>query len=382
MYDHHSESRGSDQIRTLFTLVRQQDGITRQQLSDRLQIPATTLNRLINRLMNAGLILEAGLADSSGGRRPGLYSIAGTPFRLLGLDISAAYSRLVMINLQLEVLDYIQLPGLADVAEAELSEKMTDAVTQLLDRQSVRSDDILGMGIGWAAASDQETEMKADDCPAYVWDLRQQIMARWNFPVAALRGADAALYAGLWLDRTLSDRHLLYFSVGRTIRAGMVWQGQFHQTGLATDQVNRLIINGDRQKSMAELGQIATHPAMLARYRQLKKDDTVSWQDLCSAAAKGKKKAIQVMQPAARSVAVSIYNAALITGTDVVLFGGPVVNESPEFEVMLRGELADLIRPNDTLHLLDQPYQDRLIAVGAAACALEQILDQRLETGA
>lgn len=382
MYDHHSESRGSDQIRTLFTLVRQQDGITRQQLSDRLQIPATTLNRLINRLMNAGLILEAGLADSSGGRRPGLYSIAGTPFRLLGLDISAAYSRLVMINLQLEVLDYIQLPGLADVAEAELSEKMTDAVTQLLDRQSVRSDDILGMGIGWAAASDQETEMKADDCPAYVWDLRQQIMARWNFPVAALRGADAALYAGLWLDRTLSDRHLLYFSVGRTIRAGMVWQGQFHQTGLATDQVNRLIINGDRQKSMAELGQIATHPAMLARYRQLKKDDTVSWQDLCSAAAKGKKKAIQVMQPAARSVAVSIYNAALITGTDVVLFGGPVVNESPEFEVMLRGELADLIRPNDTLHLLDQPYQDRLIAVGAAACALEQILDQRLDTGA
>lgn len=378
--DESSLRSGGDQIRTLFTLIRQQDGITRQQLSDRLQIPATTLNRLINRLMNLGLIQEAGLADSSGGRRPSLYSIAETPYRLLGLDISAARSQLVLINLRLVILDQVDLPGLAELPAAGLIEQISDAIGRLLERQSVEAVHVLGLGIGWAAAADQDPDGAPDRLPVYLRDLLSRITSSWNFPVSTVRGADAALYAGLWLDRSLSDRHLLYFSIGRNIRAGLAWQGQFHQTGLTTDQVNRLKLGINRQGGARELGQIATQPAMLERYRQLKKEASLSWLDFCGAAGKGKKKALQVMREAARAVSVAVYNASLITATDDLLLGGPALNDSPELEAMIRGELSDLIEDRGTPRLLDQPHHDRLMAVGAAAYALEQMMDHRLGT--
>ena len=62
----------AEQARTIYRLIRDNDGVTRQYLVSRQVLPPTTLNRILERLLAIGLVQETGQAGSSGGRRPSL----------------------------------------------------------------------------------------------------------------------------------------------------------------------------------------------------------------------------------------------------------------------------------------------------------------------
>lgn len=378
-----------EQARSLYVLIRRQEGITRQMLSDQLAMPATSLNRALERQLQLGLIEEYGLADSSGGRRPGLYRIVKKAYYLLGLDLSGAAGHLILTDLSLQVVDQIDLPGIDQLLAEGLSDVVCRSCLTILDRQGLPADKLLGLGIGWSVPGKRTAEesAEADDlaaAPASQPDKQASLSAAYTdiaaalgVPVYTLRGADAALYAGLWQQNSLADGTFLYLSAGRSIRYAMAVRGQLHVTGLTTDSIGDLIVPDPLHPEGQRLDQTATIPAMVRRFRKSKNDRSLDWSDFCQAAEAGKKKAGAIVTGAARCMALAVQNMAILTEGRYLLLGGQAMFDLPVYESAIRHELAMMAESGARMPLLlDLPYGQGILAVGAAAYVLEMSLGQ------
>lgn len=378
-----------EQARSLYVLIRRQEGITRQMLSDQLAMPATSLNRALERQLQLGLIEEYGLADSSGGRRPGLYRIVKKAYYLLGLDLSGAAGHLILTDLSLQVVDQIDLPGIDQLLAEGLSDVVCRSCLTILDRQGLPADKLLGLGIGWSVPGKRTAEesAEADDlaaAPASQPDKQASLSAAYTdiaaalgVPVYTLRGADAALYAGLWQQNSLADGTFLYLSAGRSIRYAMAVRGQLHVTGLTTDSIGDLIVPDPLHPEGQRLDQTATIPAMVRRFRKSKNDRSLDWSDFCQAAEAGKKKAGAIVTGAARCMALAVQNMAILTEGRYLLLGGQALFDLPVYESAIRHELAMMAESGARMPLLlDLPYGQGILAVGAAAYVLEMSLGQ------
>lgn len=365
-----------EQARALYVLIRQKDGVTRQYLGEELAMPATSLNRALERQLSAGLIEEYDLAASTGGRRPGLYRIVDRAFYLLGLDLSGAAGLLVLADLSLRIIGQVELPALEILLQQDLCAALLPRCQALLAAHNLQAGQVLGLGVGWTAVrgneSDDDEPRQAPDPLAACWP---QLAAALQLPVYPVRGADAALYAGLWQQRELSGSTFIYFSVGQSVRFGLALHGQLHPGNLSTDSIGQLLVPLPDRPGGHHLDQIAAIPAMTRRYQRAKDDDSLNWADFCQAVGDGKRKAGLILADAAFAMATAMQNMALITGGTHILPGGPALYDLPAYDDAIRQQAGLLARKSGIkLDLLVNPYGRSLLATGAAAFVLENSL--------
>ncbi|MEA4890884.1 MAG: ROK family protein [Clostridiaceae bacterium] len=356
------------QARALYVLIRQKEGVTRQYLSERLKMPATSLNRALERQLSLGLIEEYDLAISSGGRRPGLYRVAGQAYYLLGLDLSGPKKNLVLTDLTLQIAGRTILPDSDETAAADPSAVICEQCRLLPASCHVPFDRVIGLGIvrsGQASAAAAETA------------LAGVIGAELNKPVFTLDGNDAALYAGLWQQRAQAEKPYFFLSIGDDIRFGQALQGQMQAGDLSGRSIGRLLVPLSDKAGGHYLDQIAGIPALLRHYQRIKDDGNLTWGDFCQAIQENKKKAGLVLSEAADAVGTAIQNIMLLAGgnTGDLLLAGPVIEDLPVYAETIRqhfnqtGKKAGL-----ELDFITNPYGADLAVIGAAAYVLEQHL--------
>ena len=184
------------QARALYVTIRRHEGLTRQQLSDRLGLPATTLNRALDKQIRLGLIEEYDWADSTGGRRPGLYRCVPDAGFLLGLHLGLGSGELILTDLLLHPLERCPLPGIEAMLVEGLLPVVQRAVTGLVGGRP--PDKLLGLGLS------QTAWHLEPDASAACLELQQAL----GLPVHNLNAAEPALYAALWLDTTPGSDHV------------------------------------------------------------------------------------------------------------------------------------------------------------------------------
>ncbi len=98
-------SQKQKSLRTLYSTIYKMGSITKADLSKQTGLKLTTCTRLIDELLQMGLIKESGHAISSGGRKPVLYNIQANAYYTIGIDISRTYSKVLLMDLESNVLE-------------------------------------------------------------------------------------------------------------------------------------------------------------------------------------------------------------------------------------------------------------------------------------
>lgn len=360
------------QARMLYVLIRQQDGITRQVLSDQLDLPATSLNRMLDRQVQAGLIEEYDLAISTGGRRPGLYRLKKDGRYLLGLDWTDQAGCLVLTDTTLQVVARQFWPDFGQWSPLEQLAAIRLTLTRLLDEQRIDAGQMLGFGLSYPEST------TATASPSDLIRLLQASGDQAVFPTAC---HDAAFYAGLWQIREKAVESLLYLTFGDSARAGMALNGQLHEGPLATLPIDPVIVPLPDKSGGHELGQLTTGPGLTRRFQRSKDDPDLDWSDLCQAVADGKKKARQLMSDAAYAAATVAYDMAWLTGSNQVLISGSVPDEMAGFTQEVKTRLNQLAKRRIdplTVTMIASDQENR--AIGACACVLESRLNVAPDT--
>jgi predicted NBD/HSP70 family sugar kinase len=355
------------QARMLYVLIRQQEGITRQVLSEQLDLPATSLNRMLDRQVQAGLIEEYDLAVSTGGRRPGLYRLKKDGRYLLGLDWTDQAGCLVLADTCLQVIATKSWPEFGLWPPLEQLAAIRLVMPRLLDEHGIAAHQLLGLGLSCPSTTDTQATLS---------DLIHLLEAGGDLTVCPTASRDAAFFAGLWQIREKASENMLFLTFGDSARGGMALKGLLHDGLLTTLPIDPTIVPLPDKSGGHELGQLATIPGLTRRFQRSKEDPDLGWIDLCQAVADGKKKARQLMSDAAYAAAAVAFDMACLTGSNQILMSGEVVDGMTGFAQEVRTRLGQFgKRRADPFTLTFVAGDPENNAIGACACVLESRLN-------
>ncbi|MDO3676084.1 ROK family transcriptional regulator [Paenibacillus ehimensis] len=260
----------------IFEQIRKQGTVSKIDLLEKSGLTGSTLTRTLEELTAQGVIAEAGFGESTGGRRPILYTVNPDYAYVFGLDISRMYSKLILFDLQLNKLDSKRWVMTEDVTPKVLLEEIVAEVRAMLNRRSLPADKVLGMGIGAVGPLDRASGMLLEPLhfPAAGWknvSLTSFLESRLGFPVLLDNGANTALIGESWSDRERDYRHLLYVHVGVGLRSAMMTNGQVVYGAVDMEgSIGQMIIqtDGHRLWNQGNFGALESYASIHALEQQ------------------------------------------------------------------------------------------------------------------
>lgn len=192
----------------------------------------STVSALVDELLLEELVLETGIGESQGGRKPVNLSINKDVGHIIGIDLGVNYILLVMTNfagdivwekrIDLQATQKSPVQRIADL-ESLIQESLEHAP------RSVRG--ILGIGIGVPGIVNYEQGLILS-APNLGWEnvsLREIIKERFGIPVFIDNEANAGAIGEKWFGAGKKADNLLYVSAGTGVGAGIIINNELYR---------------------------------------------------------------------------------------------------------------------------------------------------------
>jgi predicted NBD/HSP70 family sugar kinase len=203
---------------------------SRQQLGDTTALSQASVSNLVGEMIDEGLVEEAGLVGSDGGRPRALLRVAPDYGYVVGADVGETRVLVELYDLamsRLGVAQYAVTDNTPQVVAARLLEGL-DAVVAEAD---VAKADVLGFGVGVAGVVDQNA-----DAIVYSqttgWDavpLGVMLGAGTEVPIFVENGAKTVGQAEMWFGAGRGARHAVIVMVGTGVGAAVVMDGHSYR---------------------------------------------------------------------------------------------------------------------------------------------------------
>ncbi|WP_078549539.1 ROK family protein [Litchfieldia alkalitelluris] len=386
----------------VYEVIRRRGTISKTDIKNISRLTGSTLTRILDELTEQGLIVEVGLGESTGGRRPILFRTNPSFAYVFGLDISRTNSRLVLCDLHLNKLDdYIWKMDVTMTPERLLQE-VVEVIKQMYDRHHINEDNILGMGIGAVGPLDRINGRILDpqNFPSPTWkniDICRIYQERLGFYTILDNGTNAALLGEFWSDSNDIIEHLLYLHVGVGIRSAMITGGQLVYGAVDMEgSVGQMIIQSDGLPpwhSEGNYGSLETYVSTYALEQAVKNAlkigrtsllnqytkhiDDIKYYMLEQALKENDPLAIEVFNQAASYFGIGLANLLNILHPQKVILGGPLISGNQLFyDQAIRVALNKTFYvPTYKVIFEKSKLGEDAVAIGAASIVIKQLSD-------
>lgn len=336
-----------DSLAAVLGAIRNSRGMTQPQLTRQVGLGRSVVAARVAELESAGLVTQAGIGPSTGGRAPRQLRLRAEAGVIIAADIGATGMEVGVADLSGRVIEHVAEPvDIADGPEAVLG-RVEDVVAGLLSR--VAPDQaIWGVGIGVPGPVEFSTGLPVAPPIMPGWDaypIRERMSRRWSAPTWVDNDVNLLALGELRTNPiAAAAQDILYVKIGTGIGAGLVSAGRLHRgsNGCAGDIGHVAVAEAEnvicRCGNAGCLEAIAGGAALAREGRRLAESGgspamaeilvatgTLTAADVTTAAERGDAAARALLARAGRLVGttlatlVSFYNPAL-----VVLGGGVV----------------------------------------------------------
>ena len=138
-------------------LCRVKGVITKKELAEECGLSVVTVNNLVNELINAGWIIEEGIATSNGGRKATLFRFNNNKYKILGTTIRADKIIVSVFNLNLDLIDsrMHKYPA-KKYSVNDYIRIIKELISDLLIENHISRETIAGIGVGLPGIVDYE----------------------------------------------------------------------------------------------------------------------------------------------------------------------------------------------------------------------------------
>jgi predicted NBD/HSP70 family sugar kinase len=206
---------------------------SRQQLGDTTALSQASVSNLIGEMIDEGLVEEAGLVGSDGGRPRALLRVAPGYGYVVGADVGETRVLVELYDLamsRLGVAQYSLGTGGPDpeVAAAKLLEGLDSVVAEA----GIARSEVLGYGVGVAGVVDQTGGSPVVHSQTTGWDavpLGDMLAAGTDVQIFVENGAKTVGQAEMWFGAGRGARHAVIVMVGTGVGAAVVMDGRSYR---------------------------------------------------------------------------------------------------------------------------------------------------------
>jgi N-acetylglucosamine repressor len=138
-------------------LIRTRGSIAKSDVTEETDNSPFVISKVCDELLEGRFITEAGLGDSTGGRRPTLLSLTPGFGRLIGVHMGTLNLRIVMTDFSGKVLDYAKDRSLAEKGPEVSIDHLTNLIDEMLKRHNLTFAQLNGIGLGISGVLERST---------------------------------------------------------------------------------------------------------------------------------------------------------------------------------------------------------------------------------
>ncbi|KMY49690.1 ROK family protein [Peribacillus loiseleuriae] len=214
-------------LKSIYQLIRKFGPVDKNQLVELSGYKQSTCARLIEELLQANLIYESGLGESSGGRRPSMYVIKPDTYYLIGVDIAGAFTRVILLDLNLTILEVAKLEMSDQYTPDDVLEFIYQKIEQMMRDHHVQTEKLLGIGVGSFGQLDRAKGiiLSPERFMSDEWinvNITELLQRRFNTLVILDNGANLAALGEYRSKYWKKVDSLVYTMSGIGIRCGIV----------------------------------------------------------------------------------------------------------------------------------------------------------------
>jgi len=215
----------------LLSLIRSGEATTRGQLTEVTGLARSTIAQRLETLLSAGLVVEAGEAQSTGGRPPTILGFNDDAGIVFAADFGATHSRIAITNLGVEtIVDRTAEIDINDGPDVVLS-WLESAFEELLARSGRSFDDLMGVGVGLPGPVDFDRGVAVHPPIMAGWHeypVGQRLSERFAVPALVDNDVNIMALGEQWVMSPRID-DFIYLKVGTGIGSGLVLGGHIHR---------------------------------------------------------------------------------------------------------------------------------------------------------
>ncbi|MCW2935509.1 MAG: transcriptional repressor of the xylose operon [Actinomycetia bacterium] len=359
---------------------------SRHELSEMTGLSPASTSNVVRELLDEGILVEAGLADSDGGRRRGLLRMAPEYGYVIGVDIGETRVDVELFDLAMTV--RAKAVYRLDPGEREAGvvvERILAGLDAVLADCGVEAKAVIGVGVGVPGIVAEGPEVLVH-CQAYGWDavpLERLLRAGTDLPLRFENCAKTMGQAELWFGAGRGAQHAVVALIGSGVGAALISGGSTYRgaTSSAGEWGHTRVVVGGRTCRCGSAGCLEAYvgaEAILERYgQQVTGGDEESALATLIDAAGTSAAAAAILDETAVYLGVGLANLINLFNPERIVLGG--------WAGLLLGERLPAIRDAARSRSLRQPFAaasivlsqlgPEAVTLGAATLPVERFLD-------
>jgi len=204
-------------------LIRRQGSVSRSAISESLGVSLPTVLRIVETLIEEGLVRSSGASEWSGGRRRPLVEFNAAQQHAIGVDLGGTKLYAALADLGGNILQEQVLQQHATTGEKSYR-AVVDLIESLLETARQTGCSVRGIGLGAPGVTLPGTGL-VQWAPSLEWrdfPLKQRLSAQFNLPVIVENDVNLAALGELWFGAGQNLKNLVLLAVGTGIGAGIV----------------------------------------------------------------------------------------------------------------------------------------------------------------
>jgi predicted NBD/HSP70 family sugar kinase len=368
--------------------------LSRPDLSAATGLSAASVTNVIRELLDEGIVMETGLADSDGGRPRAMLGMNPDYGYVIGVDVGETRTRVEMFDLAMTEKAKAEYPlNALDHNVDIVVGQILSGIESVLGDSGVDPAKILGVGIGVPGIIEQRSEVLVHG-QTYGWDavpLGRLLRAGTDLPLYFDNGAKTMGQAELWFGAGRGARNAIVVLIGSGVGASLISDGSTYRgaTSSAAEFGHITVVTGGRRCRCGATGCLEAYAgaeAILERYGRpmAARDQEAALAELVEA-ADASPIAAAILEETAQYLGAGIGSLINLFNPERVILGGWA-------GLLLSDRLLPTILEAARHHSLRHPFAATSIelgqlgpwavALGAATLPVESFLNGSLGSAA
>jgi len=232
-------------------------------LSIEKSLPITT--KIVNELIDENVINETGLAPSTGGRRPTMYSLATDVLFIVSVAMDQFITRIAIMDIHNCIVipeEKIELPL---PGNSEALAKLVEKIEEVIEKSGISKNKFAGIGIGMPGFVDVKKGINYSFLPTKGKSLTEFIYDKIRIPVFIDNDSSLIALAELKFGAARGRKNAMVINAGWGVGLGMILNGELFRgnNGFAGEFSHIPLFNNNKLCVCGKTGCLETEVSLL-----------------------------------------------------------------------------------------------------------------------
>ncbi len=327
-------------------IIRTEGPVSRAKLSRMVKLSPPTVSRMVDFLLQKGVISEVGKEESIGGRKAVLLEFNSNIGYVVGVDVGEIKIRAALADLKGNIVDEFTASTLPHKGKDVTLKQLITTLQTLFNKSKVKKSEVKMIGVSVPSPVDRTTGKVILASTIDGWrnlPLKDILRTEFGIPVLVENNVNMAVIGEKHYGIGNRSKNLIYVAVSTGIGAGIILEDRlYYGTHNLAGEVSHMAIGEDNwQRDYGFHGCLETlisGDTMVKEVRDylkkghtsvipelVKKNEEISPDIIFTAANKGDKLAKEVVTKISRYLGIAIANLVCVLDPEIVVLGGDIV---------------------------------------------------------